>query len=273
MATIAFDSSLFDDSNKSKNKLTYFLLCSLVLHLIVVAYFYDFGGPGLSITAPSLDRTINIEFSRSEGQSENISKVVHHLELDKEIVDSKITPTKNQPSENSNSDSINPKGGFRIESTIEKQLKPQKQIEETSTLSPDIVKQPSQSNNLENILQSIRNRELREATISNNQAQSGPYFDPTINQHLSAQEKEHLRLETLAVDRKRMEDNKHYEFNTTGNTSVARINGRCFIVPQNTTTEEDTRIWLPLGNCEIKKKLDFSTKKLDSEFRDGKREY
>ena len=264
MTAITLENFVFDEPDKASSKLTNFVVCSIVFHLLLVGYFQMFGWPSSSRIAPKRELTFQVEFNQSKAQSDLITSAIKERSEESLVPVEPVVPVEpavpniTQPKESSTPESTPP----IVKPAQQEPVKLENQPQRSAT-----------SFNFESIRESIGRNETQDAIRATEENQSGTYFNPTINQHLYEQEKQQSRLKAINEEKQRQEDNKHFEFNTTGNTSVARINGRCFLVPQNTSMELEFRIWLPLGDCEKKKKLDFSTKKLDKEFRDGKQGY
>lgn len=273
MTAITFDNLIFDEPEKTKSKLTYFFICSLIFHLIVAAYLYSNGWSNRPTNVPQNEFTVQIEFKPNENQRPPTPKPIKQQEIVPTPVEPIIKPSDSHKPEVTQSPAAPQANEAELNSTQIEPIKPKEETQETASQSQNKTHQPTASMNFESIRQSISRHEMQEAIRANEETQSGAYFNPAISQYLSAQEKEQSRLKALNAEKQRQQDNEHFEFNTTGDTSVARIDGRCFLVPQNTSMELEFRIWLPLGDCEKKKKLDFSTKKLDKEFTDGKRGY
>jgi len=274
VSSITFE-EFSSDNPKSKNKaLLISATLSILFHGLLIHFYFD---EKFSLLSDGSDSpVVNLELKLT--QKEPTEKIQEAKSIESNPIESKpieSLPPEAKPQESS-------RVPFVAKEKPIKSLKPNATTKHsTKTTNSNIESKPKSSIqpnskpklDLLSIRESIGKQEV-ESTIND---QSGTsqlvYFNPIFGESLEKQAQEEARTRRLNEVFQREKNNEKFEFNVVGSTRVVRVDGVCWEAPVQTSMEEDTRVWTRVGDCSVKDKLDFSKRKLDLEYKEGKREF
>lgn len=242
---------------------------SIMLHGLIIYWFYDNKFESNSKRQPN--KTFSIEVNSTETLKTSDIKAKQKLEEQKlENTEKKALPdashkiTKSKPPLQ------------KLSASKPKDLKP------SSNQKTKAKPEEKQKIDLLSFRESIGKLEL-ESTIENqnsnfqdnpiNENARSDFFNPLIEQSFKHQAQEQSRLKRLEEAFQKRKDNEKYEFRAAGPTQVVRVDGVCWETPVQQGMELETRIWTRIGDCRIKEKLDFTKRKLDEEYKQGKSDF
>ena len=75
-------------------------------------------------------------------------------------------------------------------------------------------------------------------------------FNPLLLRQIEEIQKKKFEREKNVGYRQLQKDNEYYEFKPVGGATTVRINGNCFIVPEDKPFASTQELWSLLGNCE-----------------------
>lgn len=138
-------------------------------------------------------------------------------------------------------------------------------IKQSSSISPTIDTKISASDNAESELDPLvydKNIEIYEP-IPDALNDGTIVFNPNFRKKIEEIQKEKFNRSIITGFIQRQKDNEYFEFKPVGGSQTVRINGNCFVVPEQDVFALSQNIWSLLGNCENKiDKLNFDEPEL-----------
>jgi len=83
-------------------------------------------------------------------------------------------------------------------------------------------------------------------------------MNPKLRQKIFEQSKSNRNRKNIDEFRDYQGNNRYFEYKSTGGTSMVRIKGKCFIIPNDDPFSHEPKVWLNLGSCGNKRKLNFN---------------
>lgn len=74
-------------------------------------------------------------------------------------------------------------------------------------------------------------------------------FNSVLRKKIEDIQRKKFEREKITSFRQLQKDNEYYEFKPVGGSTTVRINGNCFVVPENQPLATFQNIWSLLGNC------------------------
>ncbi len=222
----------------TRQKATYAaIIVSIIFHLLLISFIIDY------LEQPKQKPSLAKENSRSfkvkiitNSKNDVVEKIVTTKEIQpvrEDIVEKTIEKTEfsavktveiNQPSvkqKNDNSPKINTKTNKKTDN-IATELDPLVYDENVEIYEPA----PEAFNN---------------GTV---------VFNPLLRRQIEEIRKKKFEREKIVGYRQLQKENEYFEFKPVGGATTVRINGNCFIVPEDKPFASFQNVWSLLGNCE-----------------------
>lgn len=276
MTSATFDDNLSELPIAKSNALIYGVIVSIVFHSLVIYFYYD-AALTFSVNLPqknkSNSKTFEIQLTqqRETSQQDSTDKLSKTKQPEKEHAQSEQPRSEKTRSEKPRTEQPNTVQKKAEINNIGLSSKENRNIL-INDQPLDLPPTENQMINLNAFREAIGESEIQASFNHNNQTQS-KRFNPLIEKHLQEQEKAEEKRKALQEIQQRRKDNEYYKFKIVGDTQTVRVDGVCFDTPIKKDMEIETRVWTYIGECEIKEKLDFTRRKLDIEYQEGKSDF